>query len=311
MNKRGKRQYLKLILIDISVLLIIILCVKYYSSSIRGIVNNIDKTVSKELSINDETEIHFLNTGNSDSILIKGDKTIVIDGADNNDENMITTYLKKEGVEDIDYLISTHNHKDHLGSLDKIVKEFNVKKVFVSSGKSDIKTYKDFRSALTKKGLTPVVPVEGGKIILSDDSYMQIFNTSGGTYTNDESLVTLYVHNNDKILFAADAEKLTEKRILKDMVKVDLLKIGHHGSSSSTTEEFLDILKPKYAVITVSEDNKFANPAKVVMERLEKREIDVYRTDECGHIVFRSTGDGLKTESPKGSYNYRTVQQAK
>ena len=121
----------------------------------------------------------------------------------------------------------------------------------------------------------------------------------------------MYSNGNDKFLFAADAELITEKRVMNKMQKVDLLKVGHHGSSSSTGDEFLDKLSPRYAVITNSENNLYANPAKIVMKRLKERNIEVHRTDDCGNIVFYSTGNGIYTECGIGSYSYRTVEEMK
>jgi beta-lactamase superfamily II metal-dependent hydrolase len=276
----------------------------------RAKIFQLERVVSRELEIKDTT-VHFLNTGNSDCILVKGEKTILIDGADNNDENMIVAYLKKEGIKQIDYMIATHNHKDHIGSLDRVIKEFEVKNILVSNGKLDTKAYYEFIDAMDFKSIIPKIPSEGELIVLGEDSYIKIYNTKGGTYTNDESLITLYCNGTDKFLFAGDAEKTTEERVLEKMEKVDVLKIGHHGSASSTTEIFLDKLKPQYAVITNSESNVYANPAKEVMKRLKERNIEVHRTDECGHVVFLSTGNGIFTECGIGSYGYRTVKEVK
>lgn len=277
----------------------------YYFSSIKNIIKNTEKQASKEFILKNNPEIHFLNTGNSDCIIIKGEKVVVIDGADNNDEELIVSYINNLGIKKIDYMVSTHYHADHLGSLDRIIKEFKIENIFVSNGVDDSVWYKDFMKAAQKKKLVPTIPSEGEKIDLGIGAYMQIYNTNGGSYRNDESLVISYVNGEDKILFAADAEANLEKEILGQMTKVDLLKVGHHGSSTSSTPEFLDILMPKYAVITVSSTNNYANPAQSVMENLKKRNVEVHRTDECGHVVFVSTGTGLKTNCPLGSFEYR------
>lgn len=299
----------KIIKIIIEIIIGIFLFMLSYSFISEKILK-LERVVNRELELNDVT-IHFLNTGNSDCILIKGEKNILIDGADNNDENIITSYLKKEGIDKIDYMIATHNHRDHLGSLDRVIKDFEVSDVLVSNGKSEIKEYYDFINAMNSKNIVPRIPNEEEKIVLGENSYLKIYNTKGGEYTNDESLITLYCNGNDKFLFAADAELITERRVIDKMEKVDLLKVGHHGSSSSTGEEFLDKLNPKFAVITDSENNVYANPSKIVMKRLKDRNIEVHRTDECGNIVFYSTGNGIYTECGIASYSYRTVEEMK
>lgn len=276
---------------------------------------NVSKKVTNSISSESEisiqsipsnqTEVHFINTGNSDSILIKGEKNILIDGGDNDDEESLVTYIKKEGILKLDYLIATHNHADHIGALDSIVEHLEVSQVLISNGDATTKTYKDFINALADKKLSPSVPLEGAKFDLGGESYMQIFNTNGGKDTNEQSLVTLYVNGNDKFLFTGDSEDDTEHEILSSMMDVDILKIGHHGSRSSTTDDFLDKVNPEFAVITVGADNKYGHPHKAIMEKLKNRDIEVHRTDECEDVIFTSTGNGVKTNCQTGSYNFR------
>ncbi|MGL4451240.1 MAG: ComEC/Rec2 family competence protein [Sarcina sp.] len=275
-------------------------------------VTPVDKTPSEDSSAKEsqttafkDSEVHFINTGNSDAILIKGEKTVLIDGGDNDDESSLVTYLKKNDVKKIDYLIATHNHADHIGALDSVVDNIEVNQVLVSNGDGDTKTYKDFITSLSNKKLKPSVPLANAKFDLGNGAYMQVFNTNGGFDTNEESLVTLYINGEDKFLFTGDAEESTENEILSLIPDVDVLKVGHHGSKSSTAQNFLDKVNPEYAVITVGSDNKYNHPHKVVMDRLEDANLDVHRTDECGDIIFKSTGNGVKTDCKEGTYSYR------
>ncbi|MDO4534415.1 MAG: ComEC/Rec2 family competence protein [Clostridium perfringens] len=256
--------------------------------------------------VDEESEVHFIDTGNSDAILIKcEDKAILIDGGDNNDEKLVVSYLKNQGVERIDYMIATHPHSDHIGGLDAVIKELDVKNLLVANGQANTKTYRDFIEAAANKGLNPSVPLEGAVFYLESNSYIKIFNTNGGINTNEESLVTLFVNGEDKFLFTGDAEEGTEKEILNDMIDVDVLKISHHGSKTSTSGEFLERVNPEYAVITVGENNKYKHPHEVTMEKLKENGIEVYRTDECGDIIFKSSGNNVSTDSVLGSYSYR------
>lgn len=270
-------------------------------------INN-SSSISQESGVStsdNQAQIHFINTGNSDAILIKGDKTVLIDGGDNNDEESLVTYIKKEGILKIDYLIATHNHADHIGGLDSIVENLEVSNVLVSNGDATTKTYKDFINSLANKKLSPSVPLDGAKFELGNNSYIQLFNTNGGKDTNEQSLVTLYVHGNDKFLFTGDAETETEEEIISKIPDVDVLKVGHHGSRTSTTDEFLTKVNPEYAVITVGENNKYGHPHRATMEKLKNKNIEVHRTDECGDIIFTSTGNGVQTSCNTGSYNFR------
>lgn len=256
------------------------------------------------------SEVHFINTGNSDAILIKhGDKAILIDGGDNDDEGDMVAYLKKENISKVDYMIATHPHADHIGGLDAVIKAVKVEHIFVANGEADTKTYRDFINVAANKGLNPSVPLEGIKIPLSDNAYMQFYNTNGGSNTNDQSLVMLYVNGNDKFLFTGDAEEETEHEILDKMTDIDVLKVAHHGSKTGTTTEFLNKVKPEYAVIMVGKDNKYNHPHKVTMDKLKLKNIEVHRNDECGDIIFKSTGNGVSTDCKEGSYDYRDADK--
>lgn len=265
--------------------------------------NNDNSSISENKTLtNGEVQVHFIDTGNSDAILIDDDGVaMLIDAGDNDDERAVVNYLKGRGVKDIKYLISTHAHADHAGGLDNVVKQCNVENAFVSNGDSETATYRDFIMALSDKGLNPTVPLEGKKFKLKD-SYFEVFNTDGGSSTNNESLVVLLTHGKDKMLFMGDAEEEVEDEILNKVPDVDLLKLGHHGSHSSSTERFLDKTNPEYAVILCGRNNKYGHPHKETMDSLKSRHIDVYRTDQSGDIIFTSTGNGLKTTSKKGDY---------
>ncbi|MGL5068759.1 MAG: ComEC/Rec2 family competence protein [Sarcina sp.] len=252
-----------------------------------------------------DSEIHFINTGNSDAILIKGKKNVLIDGGDNNDESSLVQYIKNQGIKKIDYLVASHNHADHIGALDSVIDNLEIGEVLVSNGDGDTKTYKDFINSISAKKLSPSVPLANAKFDLGNGAYMQMLNTNGGSDTNEESLVTLYVNGEDKFLFTGDAEEGTEKEILAQVPDVDVLKVGHHGSKSSTSQSFLDKVNPEFAVITVGNDNKYNHPHKVVMDRLKSDSVKIHRTDECGNIVFKSTGKGIETACKDGSYSCR------
>ena len=247
-----------------------------------------------------EAEIHFIDTGNSDAILIMAEnQAMLIDGGDNDDEQLVVSYLKDQGVTELEYVIATHPHADHIGGLDAVIESYKVKQLLVANGDAETKTYRDFINAAMDKGLSPSVPLEDSKFPLGN-SYFTVMNTNGGDDTNNQSLVIEYVNGEDKMLFMGDAEKEVEEELLPKLSKVDLLKVGHHGSSSSTTEEFLKKVNPTYSVILCSAGNKYGHPHRETMINLQGTE--VHRSDECGTIVFKSTGKGLVTDCKIGSY---------
>lgn len=247
-----------------------------------------------------EAEIHFIDTGNSDAILIMAEnQAMLIDGGDNDDEQRVVNYLKEQGVSELEYVIATHPHADHIGGLDAVIESCKVKQLLVANGDAETKTYTDFIKAAMNKGLSPSVPLEDSKFSLGN-TYFTIMNTYGANDTNNQSLVIEYVNGEDKILLMGDAEKEVEEALLPKLSKVDLLKVGHHGSSSSTTEEFLQKVNPTYSVILCSAGNKYGHPHTETMIKLQGTE--VHRSDECGTIIFKSTGKGLVTDCKIGSY---------
>ena len=246
--------------------------------------------------------IHFIDTGNSDSILIKDEtSSVLIDGGDNEDGETVVNYLKQQGINKLTYMIATHPHADHIGGLDTILDAVSVDTLYVANGNADTKTYRDFIESAMNQGLTPSVPLEDSNFKLTHSSF-KIFNTNGGNDANEQSLVVLFSHGNDKFLFMGDAEKGTEKELLNKMVDVDVLKLGHHGSSSSTGVDFFNKVSPEYAVIPVGTDNKYGHPHKETMTLLEKNKVEVHRNDECGTIIFISSGNGVHTDCSPGSY---------
>ena len=129
-----------------------------------------------------------------------------------------------------------------------------------------------------------------------------LFNSNGGSDANEQSLVTLYVNGNDKLLFMGDAGEETEHEILNKLEDVDLVKIGHHGSRTSTSTELLNKVNPEFAVITVGKENSYGHPHIETMEKLKSKNLKLHRTDQCGTIVFTSTGNGLKTKCKEANY---------
>ena len=260
------------------------------------------KVIEKSETTLNNVEIHFINTGNSDAILIKeGNNSMLIDGGDTDDGGKVIDYLKKYDVSKLDYIIATHPHADHIGGLADIIESIPVDLVYVANGDAETKTYREFINSAMAKGIQPSVPLENKKFTLGK-SYFEVYNTNGGNSTNNMSLVVKYTNGNDTMLFMGDAEVETEEELRGKIGKVDLLKVGHHGSSSSSSLAFLEEVNPEYAIITCSTGNKYGHPHKEVVDRLQSMGIEVHRNDECGDVVFTSTGNSIKTSCSVGSY---------
>ena len=251
--------------------------------------------------LSSNAEIHFIDTGNSDAILIiKDNKAALIDGGDNDDEALVSSYIKKQGISELEYVFATHPHADHIGGLDRVAKEIKINNLYVSNGEADTKSYRDFINEAANKGLYPSVPLLGSKFDLAGSTF-EVLSVANTNDPNNNSIVLLYTNGNDKILLMGDAEKEIEQKL--NIRDVDLLKVGHHGSHSSSSKPFIDKINPEYAVILVGEDNKYGHPHKETMDTFKEKGIEVHRSDECGDIVFTSTGNGLEADCKKGSYN--------
>lgn len=261
--------------------------------------NNSTKETNSVVTSN-ESELHFIDTGNSDAILIKNNnKFALIDGGDNDDEERVVSYLKDQGVKELEHIFATHPHADHIGGLDAVVNDIPVKNVYVSNGDSDSKTYSDFIYAMANKGLSPSVPLLNSEFKLGSGKF-KVISAANEKDPNNNSLVLEYVNGNDKVLLMGDAEEKIEREL--DVSDVDLLKVGHHGSRSSSSSSFIDKINPKYAVILVGANNKYGHPHKETMDTLASKNIEIHRSDECGHIVFKSSGNGLSVDCKVSAY---------
>lgn len=245
--------------------------------------------------------IHFIDTGQSDAILIENDgHYAMIDTGDTNDDQLIHDYLTQLGVQALDYLILTHVHADHIGAADTVIRELDVKNTFVSNDEATTKVYREYIEALAEKGLKASVPLEASVHPLGTGT-LTFYNTKGSHRdTNDKSLVVLYRNGNDTALFTGDAGEAVEKELPN--MTIDLYKAGHHGSTTASSEAFIKRIQPKVVAITVGEGNSYYHPHHRVVQLFEQLNIPIYRTDEQGTLIFTSTGNGITTELSPASY---------
>lgn len=264
-------------------------------------------TGNSNVSVNGTLKVHYIDVGQADSILIQQNgQNMLIDAGNNPDGNLVVNYLKSQGVSKLDYVIGTHPHEDHIGGLDVVIKAFNIGKVYMPKATATTATFKDVVSAISSKGLKITTPTVGSTINLGDASATILApNGSGYEDANNYSIAIKLKYGNNSFLFMGDAEDVSENEILaKGLdVKADVLKVGHHGSSSSTTSAFLNKVSPKYAIISVGKGNTYGHPHKPIMDRLKASGITVYRTDEAGTIVAASNGTSITFDAKPGSYS--------
>ncbi len=228
---------------------------------------------------NDNLNILFLYVGQADSTLIKlKDKVMLIDAGNNEDGMNISNFLKSEGISKIDYLVGTHADEDHIGGLDDIVNELEIGKIFMPKIGEDAKNYQNVVKAAKKKNLEIENPKIGDKFTINDANCEIMSVQNEGDYSENNSSIVIQInYGKTKYLFMGDAEKETENS--RKWEKVDVLKVGHHGSNTSSSESFLEQVRPYYAVIEVGKNNSYRLPNKYTISRIEKIGATILRTD--------------------------------
>ena len=246
--------------------------------------------------INEELEVYFLDVGQADSILIRNkDKNMLIDAGNNNDGDYLVSYFKSIGIEKFDYVVGTHAHEDHIGGMDNIIDNFGIGKFYMPDKITTTKTFRDVLDALERKQIKFNVP-EIGDVLNFGDVNIRVIYISSDDELNDTSIVLKLVYKDISMLFMGDASTKVEEKILLQDLKSDVLKVGHHGSIYSTSEDFIKKVEPKISIIEVGKNNNYGHPRYEVIERLKNIGSKVYRTDEDGTIKVSSDGEKLKVE---------------
>lgn len=249
---------------------------------------------------NDNLNILFLYVGQADSTLIKlKDKVMLIDAGNNEDGTNISNFLKSEGISKIDYLVGTHADEDHIGGLDDIVNGLEIGKILMPKIGEDAKNYQNVVKAAKKKDLEIENPQIGDKFTLNDANCEIMSVENEGDYSdNNSSIVIQMNYGETKYLFMGDAEKEIENS--RKWERVDVLKVGHHGSNTSSSEKFLEQVKPHYAVIEVGKNNSYRLPNKYAISRIEKAGATILRTDtNKTSFYIKSDGKGISESEVK------------
>ncbi|WP_372663751.1 ComEC/Rec2 family competence protein [Cohnella sp.] len=252
---------------------------------------------------NGKLSVYFLNIGQGDATYIKtaaGDD-ILIDAGKNQAGEVVVNYLKQLGIDDIEIMIATHPDADHVGGLDTVLKSFKVEAVYAPKVSHTTDTFRDFLLAVKNEGL--LIKEAKADVTLPLKGLTAKFIGPVKTYDddlNDWSAVLHLAYGKKSFLFTGDAEKKSEADMLqaKQTLKADVLKVGHHGSVSSTTPAFLKAVVPKYAVISVGK-NSYGHPASTILNRLKSAKATIYRTDLNGTVTAVSDGKTISFRKVK------------
>lgn len=249
----------------------------------------------EDFTVSSNLKIYYLDVGQADStLLINNGKTMLIDTGNYDDSKFVIGYLNNLGIKKIDYLIGTHPHEDHIGSMASIIKNFDIDKIYMPDVVTTTSFFENVLIEVKNKGYFIETPKEGDSFNLGEAVVDVLYLDNDEDNFNDDSIILRVRFGSNKFLFMGDASSKVEERILNKNLSADILKVGHHGSSTSTSDEFLKYVNPKYAIISVGKNNSYGHPSELVLKRLNDKNISILRTDECGTIVVESDGNNIK-----------------
>lgn len=245
--------------------------------------------------------VHIIDVGQGDSIFIQTleDKRILIDAGDEEAEHTVYSYLKRRGVKKIDVLIATHPDTDHIGSMDYIIDKFKISHFYMPDAKTDSEAFYNLLDSCKEKNLKIEYLTKGDRLKIDSSTTMEILSPSTITDKNNlNSIVSLLNYKGYEFLFTGDAEKENESEILSscNLPDIEFLKAGHHGSSSSSTDEFIEKLKPEAVAISCGYNNDYGHPHRSILDTFRENGSVVYRTDKNGSLVFYCDENGIFTK---------------
>ena len=301
MSKRKNKKNQKIIISIISTLIVLIF--GYLGININEIdkfVENINNEVevSSNQIVEGELTVYFIDVGQADSILVcNKNETMLIDAGNNDDGEDVVKFIKDKGITKLNYIIGTHPHEDHIGGLDNVINsDLEIENILMPKIQTNTKTFEDVLDAISNKGLKVTAPSKGDSFKIGD-SNCEVMTDSilDKDNLNLASIIIRLEFGSNSFLFMGDSE--TENENTRTWPKTDVLKVGHHGSNTSSSEKFLNQVKPTYSIIMVGEDNSYGLPKQKILDRLENIGTKIYRTDEIGTITVTCNGETVQIQN--------------
>lgn len=311
MGRRKKKNSIAYAITAIIVIVVILLFGNKLSmDNIETMFSNISENVvaqeSPDINTNvvegQDVVVKFFDVGQADSILVQSaGVNMLIDAGTNNMGNTVVQNLKDLGITKIDYLVGTHPHEDHIGGMDDVINNFEIGTIYMPKVQTNTKTFEDVLDAISNKGLTITTP-EVGYVFEVGNTKCEVMCAGTGTTEensnlNLSSIVIRMVYGEESFLFMGDAEEKNESS--RQWPQTTVLKVGHHGSDTSSSESFLNQVKPEISVISVGINNTYGHPKKITLDKLNALGTSIYRTDQNGTITITCDGTNCVVTTEK------------
>lgn len=245
----------------------------------------------------DGLTVHFIDVGQADCALLEcGGEYMIIDGGNKEDGQLVVSYLEQQGVEELSAVVCTHAHEDHVGGLPSVLAVYPTEAVYAPTKTYSSNIFDDFVYYTDQQGLEITIPQPGDEFTLGGAEITVLGPVKSYADPNDTSIVLRVDYGESAFLFTGDMETTAENDMLdywsgnSGIFSVDVLKVGHHGSNTSTGYRFLYEVDPTYGVISVGEGNSYGHPHDEPMSRLKDAGVTLFRTDELGHVIASTDG---------------------
>lgn len=312
-TKNGRKKKLTKVLLAIIILVLAIIVETVITSDEQqepeqpNISNS--QTQEQPTEVTGDLKLHMIDVGQADSFLfVKGDKVALVDCGTRSTGKDAVEYIKSLGITRIDYVFGTHPHDDHMGGMYDIITNFEIGKIIipqVKEGQVTANWYIKLMKQLVEKNYEVEYSKTGNEYSLGDAKIQIVWQSEleQDNVNNYSNIIKVCLGDMD-VLMTGDAETEIEEEVLRSGVQIDaeILKVGHHGSDTSSSDIFLDDVNPDYGLISCKVGNKYEHPNKDTIEKLQQREVEVYRTDECGTVIATITPSGVTFNCEPGDY---------